>query len=77
MEEVTHMGGSLNARSPRTHEFTFTAPPAPWSYAGTLINIIWAVEVTLVQERGRPYTMSQPIIISPTLTRLNAPKGAY
>jgi len=37
---------SLDSLSPEgSREFTFTAPPAPLSFSGKLISLIWAVEL--------------------------------
>ncbi len=30
-----------------SHEFTFRLPDFPWSFSGTLISLVWAVEANL------------------------------
>ena len=32
------------------HDFSFRLPDFPWSFSGTLISLIWAVEATLEPE---------------------------
>lgn len=41
--------------------FEFAAPPAPWSFSGKLISLVWALELTVGGESVR-----QEIILSPT-----------
>lgn len=45
LSEMDVFQGTLYANSPQRFLFTFFAPREPWSYAGKLINIVWAVEV--------------------------------
>ncbi|MBL7154274.1 MAG: hypothetical protein ISS79_11200 [Phycisphaerae bacterium] len=44
-------------------DFAFTLPPAPYSFSGKLISIIWALEATVYPD---DQTTRQQITISPT-----------
>lgn len=44
-------------------DFTFTLPPAPFSFSGKLISIIWAIEATAYPSEQ---TTRQQITVSPT-----------
>ena len=50
--------GSLGQR-----DFTFVLPPAPFSFSGKLISIIWAIEATAYPSEQ---TAIQEITVSPT-----------
>ncbi|MBN2269097.1 MAG: hypothetical protein JXN61_00690 [Sedimentisphaerales bacterium] len=50
--------GSLGQR-----DFTFILPPAPFSFSGKLISIIWAIEATAYPSEQ---TTRQEITVSPT-----------
>lgn len=46
-----------------SHEFAFTAPSAPHSFSGTLISLIWALELVVLPEGD---AARQEIVVSPT-----------
>ena len=60
-----------------TREFTFTAPNGPYSFSGTLIAVLWAVE--FVTMPGSEFERTE-ILIAPdareiTLPRIEQPKA--
>lgn len=59
------------AQQRHSEEFSFQAPLSPYSFSGSLISLIWAIEA-VVQPGGE--SVREEIIISPTGTevRLNA-----
>lgn len=65
--------GLLTASIPVTQRFSFTLPSYPWSYAGQLINIIWAIRVMADPARGKTFYQSVPFVVSPSKRVLQPP----
>ncbi len=57
--------GRLDAGVPTYHDFNFTLPRGPWSYAGHYINIIWQIVVTLDIPRAKDIHGGLRFILSP------------
>lgn len=57
--------GRLLARVPVFHEFRFTLPGSPWSYAGRYITIVWTVAVMIDIRLARNLHHSQPFLLLP------------
>lgn len=57
--------GRLDAGVPTYHDFSFTLPRGPWSYAGHYINIIWQILVTIDVPRAKDIHGGLRFILSP------------
>lgn len=62
------VGGMVTERVPEggndgSYEFTFSAPRAPHSFSGTLISLIWAIELVALPSGD---AARQEIVVSPT-----------
>ena len=55
----------LDFAVPLMRDFSFTAPQAPWSYAGHHISIIWEVTVTVDIPWSPDAAWSERIILRP------------
>lgn len=56
---------NLETDVPIILDFDFVLPPEPWSYSGTLVSIVWSVEVKVDIPMGRDITHSEPFVLQP------------
>lgn len=56
---------NLQIGEPIIIDFSCVLPPQPWSYSGTLINIVWSVEVKVDIPFGIDITHSEPFVVQP------------
>ncbi|MGF1503929.1 MAG: hypothetical protein GYB64_04045 [Chloroflexi bacterium] len=71
VDTVTGPSGFLTGGVPVRMDFTLRLPSAPWSYAGQLITLVWAVQIVVDRDRGLDYDDDQPIIMTPTFETLD------
>lgn len=63
-EEDIHQG-TLPASVPVTHDFRFTLPRGPWSFAGRYVTIVWAIQVSIDVPLARDPVHYQPFVLAP------------
>lgn len=61
--------GVLQSGVPYYQRVNFTLPQQPWSYAGSLINIIWQLKATIDITMGKDIEAAQTIILAPRHAR--------
>jgi hypothetical protein len=69
VEEIDIFQGRLSPGFPVGSDFSFRLPHEPWSYAGTYISIVWAVEVNVDVPMARDLTHRQPFVMRPRPAR--------
>jgi hypothetical protein len=57
--------GMLTSGAPVTHEFRFTLPRSPWSFAGHYVSIVWAIQVSIDVPLARDPVYSHPFVLAP------------
>ena len=57
--------GVLTGGVPLSDNFSFTLPDRPWSYAGELVNIIWAVKIAIDIPKARDIVHEEPFVMAP------------
>jgi hypothetical protein len=63
--EIDIFGGTLSAGVPITHDFRFTLPPSPWSFAGHFVSIVWAIQISIDVVFARDPVYYQPFVLAP------------
>jgi hypothetical protein len=63
-EDDTYQG-TLTPSAPISHDFRFTLPLGPWSYAGHYVSIIWAIQVSIDVPVARDPMFHQPFVLAP------------
>ena len=57
--------GTLSPGAPITHDFRFTLPPSPWSFAGHYVTIVWAIQISIDVPMARDPVHYQPFVLAP------------
>ena len=57
--------GTLKKGVPLVREFTLALPQEPWSYAGTLLHIVWGIEVQVDVRQARDIRTSVSFLMRP------------
>ncbi|MDQ7026381.1 MAG: hypothetical protein Q9P44_12605 [Anaerolineae bacterium] len=52
--------------SPVIHHFDVTLPPEPWSYAGTLIRVVWEIHAKVDIAMAKDINEALPFVLEPT-----------
>ena len=61
--------GGLRPGEPVRSDFRFALPPAPWSYAGTYVSIVWAIEVVIDLPMARDIVHRERFVVRPPAAR--------
>ncbi len=57
--------GVLTGGVPLSDNFSFKLPDRPWSYAGELINIVWAVKIAIDIPKAKDIIHEEPFSMAP------------
>ncbi len=55
----------LEVGTPIIIDFDYNLPVEPWSYSGTLISIVWSVDVKIDIPMGRDINHSESFVLQP------------
>jgi hypothetical protein len=69
IEKIDIFQGRLGPGFPVRSDFRFTLPLEPWSYAGTYVNIIWAIEVNGDVPMARDLNHRERFVVRPRAAR--------
>ena len=69
--EIDALDGEREIRPGETvrSDFRFQAPDSPWSFAGTYVSIVWAIEVSVDVPRTRDIMHRERIVVRPAAAR--------
>ena len=68
--------GTLKKGVPLVREFTLALPQEPWSYAGTLLRIVWDIEVQVDVRQARDIRTQVSFLMRPDGTLASTPLEA-
>jgi hypothetical protein len=69
LDELDIGRGDLQPGEMVRSEFRFQLPPAPWSYAGTYVSIVWAIEAVIDRPMARDIVHRERFVMRPPAAR--------
>jgi len=63
--EVVHRTEIDDADAADSRTFSFEIPPSPWSFSGTLISLVWAVELMISRPGQGDLVERRVIVVGP------------
>jgi hypothetical protein len=67
--EIDIFQGRLSPGFPVSSDFSFRLPTEPWSYAGTYVSIVWAIEINVDVPMARDLTHRHLFVMRPRRAR--------